>query len=276
MAQGFTFTFWGTRGSYPVPGAATLKYGGNTPCVEVRCNDRLIILDAGTGLIGLGGSRLPQHMDILLSHTHIDHVMGFPFFQPAYNAGRSVRLWAGHLLPDFTLRQTIGKIMSPPIFPLKPEDLKAQIGYNDFFAGEALRHEDFDKAGIAINTHPLNHPDRATAYRITLGKKSLCYVTDVEHDTAAIDEKLIGFLKDADWLIYDCTYDDREFDNHLGWGHSTWQQAVRLCKAAGVKNLAVFHHDPMANDGVLDKRAEELLLQFPAGIIAREGLTVTL
>jgi phosphoribosyl 1,2-cyclic phosphodiesterase len=276
MTKQFCFKFWGTRGSYPVPGNQTSRFGGNTPCVEVRIGDRLIILDAGTGLIHLGATLLPKEFDVLLSHTHIDHIVGIPFFQPALNAGNHIHIWAGHLENPWDVKKVVSHLMTPPLFPLTVDDFKAKTVFHDFKAGEELSDSRFLKNKIRITTHLLNHPDRATAYRITYNNQSLCYVTDVEHSVNALDEDLVGFLKDADWLIYDSTYDDREFSKHIGWGHSTWQQAVSLCKAAGVKNLAVFHHDPMAIDDILEKRSVELKDQFPSGIIAREGLTITI
>lgn len=275
MTENFRFTFWGTRGSYPLPGKDSSMFGGNTPCVEVRLGDRLIVLDAGTGLIHLGATDMPKEFDILLSHTHIDHIIGLPFFAPAFKPKENIHIWAGHLEGDWNVKRVISHLMTPPLFPLTVNDFKANIGFHDFKAGETIGGR-LATDGVEVRTHLLNHPDRATAYRITFGGKSLCYVTDVEHKVDTIDAALANFLKDADWLIYDSTYDDRDFHRYVGWGHSTWQQAVRLCKAAGVKNLALFHHDPFAMDDLLEKRSAELKALFATGIIAREGLTVVI
>lgn len=273
MAEKFSFTFWGTRGSYPVPGKDTAKYGGNTPCVEVRLGDRMIVLDAGTGLIHLGATDVPKEFDILLSHTHIDHIIGIPFFYPAFKAQENIHIWAGHLQGEWNVKKVISHLMTPPLFPLTLDAFKAKLEFHDFKAGETLPSPRFGKE-VQVTTHLLNHPDRATAYRITFGGKSLCYVTDVEHSEGEVDEGLAKFLQGSDWLIYDSTYDDREFKRYVGWGHSTWQQAVRICEKAKVKNLALFHHDPFVMDDLLEKRSAELKAMFAGGIIAREGLSI--
>ena len=276
MAENFICTFRGVRGSFPVPGPATLKYGGNTPCVELNVGGRMILLDAGTGLFGMAQRELPRDIDLLLSHTHIDHVIGLPFLAPSLPKDTVLRVWAGHLLPEMAVREAIERLMSPPLFPLRIEDVQAQVGWHDFRAGETLRHEAFHAAGITVRTLPLSHPDRATAYRVEHAGKALCYVTDVEHVPGTPDAALIAFLQGADAMIYDSTYDDRAFAAYAGWGHSTWQEGVRLCEAAGVKRFFAFHHDPDASDAILDSRAKDLTAAFPQGVIAREGMTVTI
>jgi len=272
----FVLHFWGVRGTLPMPGEATLTYGGNTSCVEVRCGEHVLVLDAGSGLKAMGDRHAAQTMDILLSHTHIDHVLGLPFFTPAYDAKHHIRLWAGNLKPESDLRSVISHLMAPPLFPLTPDNFRAQIEYHDFTAGDEVRHDSWNKAGIRITTMPLPHPDRATGYRIEYGGKSLCYITDYEHVPGTIDPALVAFVKEADCLIYDSTYDDEEFEHFKGWGHSTWQQAARLADAAKVKTLVLFHHDPDATDSKLNKRAAALEKMRPGSVMAHDGLEMGL
>ena len=272
----FTVKFWGVRGTITTPGTSTIRYGGNTSCVEVRCGDNILIFDAGTGLYPLGESPELTNFDLFISHTHVDHILGWPFFSPAYNKNATIRVWAGHLLPDSGIRAALSQLMSPPLFPLTLDFLKANISYNDFEAGTRIDAPHFDKAGITIDTLPLNHPDRATAYRVNFQGKSVCYVTDVEHVDGELNEALIDFIKDSDVFIYDSTFDDRNFERFVGWGHSTWQHGARLADAANVHTLVLFHHDPGMSDDALDKRLEELNHMRPNDRIAREGLVITL
>ncbi len=267
-------TFWGVRGTVPTPGTTTLRYGGNTSCVELRCGDKTIIFDAGTGLYPCGEQMKTHNIDILLSHTHIDHIIGLPFFSAAYNPKVDLRIWAGHLLPEYSLKEVLSRVMSPPIFPLTLDDLKAKVEYNDFQGGETLQHPSLTDAGVTIRTFVLHHPDRATAYRVEYQGHAVCYVTDVEHCDETLDEKLVEFIEGADFFIYDSTFDDAQFDRFKGWGHSTWQHAVRLGNKANVGNVVLFHHDPGANDDVLDQRMKALGQLCTNGIIAREGLTL--
>lgn len=216
MTLAFDITFWGVRGTMPTPGAGTLRYGGHTSCVEMQCGNRTLIFDAGSGLFALGETlEQAKELDIFLSHTHIDHIMGFPFFGPAYRDHLHLRMWAGHLKPEGkTLRDTLSRLMSPPLFPLTLDFLKARIDYHDFNAGEPI--EALAEHGIDIQTLALNHPDRATGYRVEFQGKSACYITDIEHVREGLNRDLIAFIKNADVLIYDSTFDDRQFERFVG------------------------------------------------------------
>lgn len=270
----FLVTFWGVRGSIACPGRDTLKYGGNTSCVEINCGDYNLIFDAGTGLKGLGdkifGSNL--NYDIFMSHTHIDHIAGFPFFKPAYSDKSRLKMWAGHLKQSGrTFKGVMESLMDQPFFPISVDLLSAEIIWTDFEAGETINLSD----EITIQTARLNHPDGATAYRVNYDGKSVCYVTDTEHVPDDMDKNILTLIEGADLMIYDCTYTDDEFHKHAGWGHSTWQEGMRLCDAAGVKQLAVFHHDPSHTDSFMDGVAESLAIKRPdGGFVAREGMVV--
>lgn len=277
-AHRFMIKFWGVRGSMPTPGPSTVRYGGHTSCVEIRCDDQLLIFDAGSGLFQLGESlKNESEINIFLSHTHLDHILGFPFFSPAHSPDNRIRIWAGHLQEEGrNVRDALQQLMSPPLFPLTPDFFQAEISYHDFTAGNPPPCEHLQSAGIEIQTLPLNHPDRATGYRVNFAGRSACYITDIEHVDHQLDIALVEFIKGSDILIYDSTYDDREFENYIGWGHSTWQHGTRLADAAQVKTLVLFHHDYNNSDEVLDRRGEELEAIRPNDQIAREGMVIRL
>lgn len=270
----FAIRFLGVRGTMPTASAQHLAYGGNTSCVEVRCGEHVLLLDAGTGIMALQGMAEDLRADILLSHTHIDHIMGLPFLLPACRKGAAIDIWAGHLRPEHGVKEAISQVMSHPVYPLTLDDMSARIGYHDFCAGEDLRKEAWDKAGLQIRSLPLAHPDRATGYRIEYKGKSLCYITDYEHQQGAIDVALMEFVRGADVLVYDCTYADENFAAHVGWGHSTWQQGKRLADAAGVGRLVAFHHDPASDDSVLAAREEALSGMRAGSVFAREMMVI--
>ena len=274
-ADDFQVRFWGVRGSIAAPGPATVRYGGNTSSIEVRCGKRLIMLDAGTGMRYLGNrlvAEAPLHADIFFTHTHFDHIYGLPFFKPFFQPQNGFRLWAGHLAAGRTLHRVLREFMAAPLFPVPPEVFKAKMEYRDFKAGETLT----PAPGIVVRTAVLNHPDGATGYRIEYGGKSVCYVTDTEHVPGIPDRNVLALIAGADIVIYDCMYTDEEYaKSYVGWGHSTWQEAVRLCKSAGVKKLVVFHHDPDHDDDRLDAIGREVEAAMPGAILAREGLVLT-
>jgi len=268
----FSVRFWGVRGSIACSGPETSRYGGNTSSLEVRCGGRLILFDAGSGIRYLGNHilrEMPLDADLFFTHTHFDHVCGLPFFPPFFQPQNRFRLWAGHLGDRMTIKRVLQEFMMSPLFPVPPEVFRADIGYRDFAPGDTLT----PMAGVTLRTAPLNHPDGATGYRVEYGGRSLCYITDTEHVPGAPDRNVLALIAGADLVIYDCMYTDDEYANgHVGWGHSTWQEAVRLCRAAGVRRLAVFHHDPDHDDDKLDAIAAEVAAALPGAVVAREGL----
>jgi phosphoribosyl 1,2-cyclic phosphodiesterase len=266
--------FWGVRGSIPCPGHRTARYGGNTACVEVRCGDRLLIFDAGTGLRGLGNSLVQTagsvRADIFLSHCHIDHIAGLPFFAPCYLPASQLRVWAGNLLPERALAQVARMVMSDPLFPSAPAMFKANIKFRDFHSGEVLKpHPD-----IVLRTVPLNHPGGATGYRLEYGHRSIAYITDTEHQPGRLDAHVLALAEGVDLMIYDCNYTDEQFAARAGWGHSTWQEGVRIAKAARAETLAIFHHDPDHDDDFLDRVGAEARALHPGTVVAAEGMAL--
>lgn len=271
----FEVSFWGVRGSIPCPGPDTLRYGGNTPCVEVRCGDRVLIFDAGTGIRLLGAKLIAadiKNADLFLSHTHYDHVLGLPFFCFAYDPRNSLRIWSGHEPTGNSIEQTLRRFMSPPLFPVSTDIFDAAITFTDFQAGDDLA----PATGISVRTMALNHPDNCTGYRVDFGGKAVCYMTDTEHAAGKPDPAIMDFIRDADLVIYDSNFTDDEYQSYVGWGHSTWQEGVRLCQAAGVKTLALFHHSPERDDTALAAIETAAKKQFPGALAAREGLTLSL
>lgn len=275
MDSDFLVRFWGVRGSIPCPGGDTAGYGGNTPCVEMRCGQHVLIFDAGTGLRSLGRLLATDGVteaDLFLSHTHIDHIVGFPFFRHAFKPGNRLRVWSGHLENGETTESVLRRYMSPPIFPITPDAFAAAVSYHDFRAGEPLA----PKPGITLRTAGLNHPQNATGYRVEYGGRSVCYVTDTEHRATGLDENVISLIENADIAIYDAMFTDAELPRFAGWGHSTWEEGVRLCKAARVPTLVIFHHRPERSDDELDRIAEEAARAAPGAIVAREGMALRL
>jgi phosphoribosyl 1,2-cyclic phosphodiesterase len=269
----FYVRFWGVRGSIACPGPNTVRYGGNTSCLEVRCGPHLLIFDAGTGLRPLGSALATQgrsEADLFLTHTHFDHVCGLPFFVPFFLPGNKFRLWAGHLRPKFTLVEVVREMLIAPLFPVPPEIFKADIVYNDFKSGEELR----PRPGVRLKTAPLNHPNGATGYRIEFDGRSICYLTDTEHLDGESDQNVLALIEGADIVSYDSTYADEEYPQYKSWGHSTWQECVRLCEAAAAKTAVIFHHDPGHDDAFMDRVAAEAQAMRPGTIVAREGLVL--
>lgn len=268
----FWVRFWGVRGTVPCPGPDTLRYGGNTACIEVMCAKQRLIFDAGTGLRMLGAhlngvEGLAAHL--FLTHTHIDHIIGFPFFRPAYRPGNRFELWAGHMGGrEGALQEVLSNVMRAPIFPVPLDIMHACIAFHDFAAGEVLR----PFPGIVLRTAPLNHPNGATGYRIEFAGKSICYVTDTEHHEGALDQTIVELIRGSELVIYDATYTGEEYPSFKGWGHSTWNEGVRLCEAAGAGRLVAFHHDPDHTDDDLDRIAEQLERARPGSKVASEGL----
>lgn len=270
----FTVRFWGVRGSVPCPGADMLRYGGNTSCVEMRCGPHVLVFDAGTGMKNLGDTLVgaDQKLNVFLSHTHLDHISGFPFFKPAYGKGNTIKIWAGHLFPSHNIREVLSRMMEQPFFPVSVGILAAWMEFVDFRPGGPVLEP---VADVKIKTVLLNHPNGATGYRVEYGGKSVCYVTDTEHVPGKPDKNVLELIDGCDLFIYDSTYTDEEFPNFVGWGHSTWQEGARLAKAAGAKRFVAFHHEPSHNDGFLDNVAGELSILSPNAVIAKEGMILT-
>jgi phosphoribosyl 1,2-cyclic phosphodiesterase len=265
---------WGTRGSTNASGPHFAEFGGHTPCVEVRCGDRLFVLDAGSGISALGnelGAAVPSEIDILFSHVHLDHIAGLPFFKPAVlNPGRVIRTHCGNL-DGRSAAEAADRLFSPPLFPISLSDLPARFEHHGFKAGETLHFPD----GTRVQTHPLIHPGGATGYRFEHRGRVFCYITDMEHTDPWPDVGLVRFIRDADLMVYDGMFSDAEYSRCRGWGHSTWEKGIELCRAAGVKSLAIFHHYPGHDDATLRGIEAEIQAVMPSACIGRERQSFT-
>lgn len=272
-ARSLSVRFWGTRGSLPVPGPRTVRYGGNTCCVEVRLGSRLFFVDAGSGFEAAGRvlcGAVPRQVDLLLSHLHHDHIGGIPFFGPLYMGLGSLRTFCGNL-GGRDARGALDMMFAPPLFPVRLDELPTPVEHVGFTAGDTLRFED----GIAVETCPLRHPGGATGYRFSHGGRSICYVSDIEHEETGPDPRVVAFCESADLVIYDAMFTEAEYPKFRGWGHSTWNAGVDLCRAAGARCMAAFHHGKRHDDDALDRIEVELRQAMPGSFLAREGQTVT-
>ena len=275
----YRITFWGARGSIPTPGPGTARYGGNTPCLALQLGgttDRLVILDAGTGIRPLGrmlmGNSNGLQLDLLLSHTHWDHIQGLPFFAPFFEPKHAVRIWGGKQ-GDVDLEVILRQQMNPVVFPVPLDKLPAELSVRHVAPGE------FDIDGFVVQAFRLRHPGNTLAFRLTPkgGGASMAYVTDNElgkggnYDVGPKWRKeFVTFLTGVDLLIHDGMYTPEELDRHRGWGHSSNVEAVELAVEAQVPRLVLFHHRPEHYDAALD-----VLLRVARETAASTGLEVT-
>ncbi|MEM1169201.1 MAG: MBL fold metallo-hydrolase [Cyanobacteria bacterium P01_H01_bin.35] len=274
----FTIQFWGVRGSIACPGTETVRYGGNTPCLEMRVGGHRLIFDGGTGLRVLGQSllsQMPIEAHMFFTHSHWDHIQGFPFFVPAFVKSNRFRIY-GPIAPNgATIQQRLNDQMLNPNFPVPLQIMGAELKFFDLEVGKSITIDD-----VLVENALLNHPGEAIGYRVNWHGHSAAYVSDTEHFPDRLDENVLFLARQADVLIYDATYTDEEYysekSSKIGWGHSTWQEAVKIAKAAQVKKLVIFHHDPLHNDEFLDKVGEQVAEKFPNSLMAREGLSIQL
>jgi phosphoribosyl 1,2-cyclic phosphodiesterase len=256
-ASPVTVRFWGVRGSVPVPGRSTVRYGGNTACIEVRYQTERVILDAGTGIRLLGQKliREPDHQDsrisILLSHTHWDHIQGFPFFAPAYQARQRIRIFGIHGSRAGLLR-TISATMESPYFPVALPQMPSHITV------EEVARSSFRLGSFRVHLAPLHHPGGGVAYRLDTPAGSIAYVPDHEIPSSPASHPHPGtpvrqLIDQVDLLIHDAQYTVAEYRSRQGWGHSAVPAVVLQAIDARVRHLVLFHHDPRRTDAALDR-----------------------
>lgn len=275
-----TVTFWGVRGSTPVPGPETARYGGNTPCVEVRANDSIFVLDACTGIQSFGramgklGRKLgdrPIKMDLFLTHTHWDHIQGLPFFQLAYDPRNEINI-IGPKREGTQLIDCLERQMLPPNFPVPFSLLQGIKSVTEINAGETMTFGD-----ATVTAQLLNHPNESMGYRIECGDKSLAYCLDHEHgDAEEIHPGLAALARDTDMLVFDAAYSDEEYPSFRGWGHSTWQEGYKTAQALNVGTLALAGFNPGVVDSDLDVIKAKLDKLPGSVVIGTEGQKYTL
>jgi phosphoribosyl 1,2-cyclic phosphodiesterase len=263
---------WGCRGSIACPAPTHLKYGGNTTSLEVDVGGIKLLLDCGTGIRNLGKQMMKHEQDhcyILLTHTHWDHINGFPFFAPAFDKNRHFEIMAGHLMDKGGIRNILETQMDNPMFPVPLDAMQAKLSFTDFNAGEDL---DLGLGGAKVSTARLNHPNDATGYRVDYNGRSMCLITDTEHVEGKLDENILNLIEGADLVIYDATYTEEEFPSKVGWGHSTWNEGIKLCQEAGAKRLGIFHHDPEHDDVFMDSIAEAAAKVWDGAFVIQENM----
>jgi phosphoribosyl 1,2-cyclic phosphodiesterase len=296
-----TVRFWGVRGSIATPGESTLKYGGNTTCIEVRADGELIVLDAGTGIRNLGRKLAaefkgqPIEVSILISHTHWDHIQGFPFFIPAYSPHNQIRI-KGYEGARVGLQSVLTSQMESPYFPVSMQQMPGYLKV------EELKELQFNIGKVKVTAAFMNHPGICVGYRLETSGGSIAFIPDNEphsrlrmapvtdsaqsYEVLAYaqkqDEKLIEFIRDCDVVIMDSQYDGAEYKSHIGWGHTCVDDAVALAVIAKVKKLFLFHHDPDHDDAKVESMEEwarELAAIHGSNLevsAAREGVEVVL
>jgi len=293
-------TFWGVRGSIPVPGPTTVKFGGNTSCLELRFGeeDRLVVIDLGSGIRELAGQvmkkdlpRGPIRTSIFLTHTHYDHIMGFPFFTPIFIPGTELDIYGPVTYEEDTLDKIVGDQLRYRYFPVRLEELRAKINYF------ALKEGSMDLGGgLKVTTKYLNHPILVLGYRFEFQGRVFCTAYDHEmfrnvfdvkpddpgYDPAAVkegeiaareeNEKVLQFFKGADLLVHDTQYTHKEYlASKLGWGHSSYEWAVNAAHKADVKHIILFHHDPLRTD----RELERLLAAYRASVKGKTGMEIS-
>jgi phosphoribosyl 1,2-cyclic phosphodiesterase len=277
-------TIWGCRGSLPTPGAATVRYGGNTSCVEVALDSgTVLVLDAGSGIRRLGldlGERKVRRLCLLLTHLHLDHIEGLRFFQPLFDEQFRLEVW-GPPSPVVSLEERIARAFSPPLFPIDLRTLPAQVSFQD------VPREPWSIDGAKVSAQLVAHPGPTLGFRIEAESSTLAYLPD--HEPALygpIETRTRDWIsgcsiaEEADLLLHDAQYDDAEYRERTGWGHSSVTDALAFARAAGSSRVVLFHHDPARSDEELETLADDARAFAGDGLepptVAREGMAIEL
>ncbi|WP_068516228.1 MBL fold metallo-hydrolase [Leptolyngbya sp. O-77] len=274
--QTFTVKFWGVRGSVPTPGVEMVRYGGNTPCVEMQVAGRRIIFDGGTGLRLLGKhlrDEMPVEAHLFFTHTHWDRIQGFPFFAPAFVSGNCFYIYGAAGPNGASIKQRLSDQMLRPNFPVPLQVMQADLKFVDIVPGSVIPIED-----VTVEAVSLNRPNGALGYRVTWGGYSVVYATDTERSPDSVEQNLKYLAQDADLLIYDAAYisDHALVDPEAATGEQNhgWQSGIDLAIAARVKQVIMFHHDPAHEDDFLDTIEQDVQSRYPNVKLAREGMVL--
>lgn len=276
---------WGTRGSIPAPGPETVKYGGNTSCVEVMGDqqEHRLILDAGTGIRHLGnafGPDCPARIDILLTHLHSDHIMGMGFFGPLWIPGQEIHIW-GPSSSTKSLAERMARYLSPPFFPVRMNEIPSKLQFHD------APETEFSVGGFAVEAQRVLHQGPTIGYRVSNGAASIGYIPDHEPALAGIEDMqhaqwVSGFrvANGVDLLLHDAQYSDAEYPEHVGWGHSAAAHVVAYAQLCEVRRLMMFHHEPRHSDAELEALRQTMLPAWTQKaheddlVLAAEGIEV--
>ncbi len=294
----FSVTFRGVRGGHPVPGPETVRYGGNTTCIEVRAGKHIIIIDAGSGIIPLGDLLLNETEEdekltilLLLTHTHNDHIEGFPFFRPAYQPTTTLNIFGPKLFPN-DLEDILKRSMMSPRFPISLDELPCEWRIGFIRNQEMLILTEPDDMPQAYHTvrdalelppdtvkitslRSSSHPNGVMFFRIEYRGKSMVCATDTESYIGG-DQRLVNFARSTDLLIHDAEYTDEEYLAFQSWGHSTWRMACDIAAQAGITRMALTHHHDRHDDDFVDRMEDAAKAMMPGAFFAREGMTVEL
>lgn len=272
QTPGLTIICHGCRGSVPVSGPKFHRYGGGTTCLEIPlADDHRVLIDVGTGALAILDTLpvgKPLKFDILVTHLHWDHTFALPFFRPFYDAANRFDFY-GHHVAGMTMEDALDMVMRPPWFPVNFRSTPAQKRFHH------IDDQPFEIADLKVTPARLHHPDGVTAYRIERGEVSVALATDVEHGEPDSDRKLRQIAQDVDVLIYDAQYLPDEYEStKVGWGHSTWAEAVALAKECNVKKLVLTSHDPTRSDDEIDKILAMARAEFPNTEAFYEGMVL--
>ena len=277
-------TIWGCRGSVPTPGPDTVRYGGNTSCIEVSLDGAAtLVFDAGTGIRGLGLDLLAReirHIHLFLTHLHLDHLEGLRFFAPLWDKRVTLDVW-GPPSPTLSLKERVARSFSPPLFPVDLHDAPARVTFRD------VPREEWVVDGVSLHADLVLHPGPTVGFRIETGGASLAYIPDHEPALAGrIDRRPLDWISgasiahDADVLLHDAQYFEDEYEDRMGWGHSSVADAVDFALAVDARRLVLFHHEPQHSDGQLERlEARARLLAGSNGLtptLAHEGMVIEL
>jgi phosphoribosyl 1,2-cyclic phosphodiesterase len=272
-SKAYRLRFWGVRGTVATPALDKLRFGGNTPCAAVEvAEDEFLVLDCGTGVRLLGswiaGRRggKPTRIHVFLSHYHLDHIEGLSLFQPLYDPSTTI-IFHGFAADGRSVQMNLETLIAPPYFPLRLRGVPAKVQFKE------VDGSTFHVGDLTVDSMPLSHPDGSVAYRVANGGKRLVFATDHEYGDPKIDGDLAAFSQGAEFLIYDATYMQAEYETlRKGWGHSTWFAAVQAARAAKVETLVLFHHHPEHTDAQLDEIERITREELPTACVAREGM----
>ncbi len=271
MRNNIKIKFWGTRGSFPMPETKS-TFGGNTPCIEVRTpNNELVLLDMGTGLKSFGESFIKEkistdNINIVLSHFHYDHILGFLMFVPLFIDKYNINIYApGENKAE--VKSKFDSFLSSSYWPVSMEMLSAKLNFFDCKSGSI----NISKC-IALTTSPHGHPGGANSIRLDVNRFSITYITDCEHPNSHIDQNTINIAKHSDVLIHDAQYTPEQMIKHKGWGHSSWEQCVEVAKKSKSKKLVLFHHNPDNGDAALESIERDAKIEFPNTVSAKDEM----